>query len=203
MPQHRGPHILVLVALFGFLALFAAPARAANGPGGFINELANQVLQTVNDAKLSPSQQEQKLHGIADKGFNVPAIARFVLGTYWRIATPAERSQFTQVFETYMVAVYASRFQQYKSVTFRVTGTMPQGDNQTVVHTEILQPSGRPPAKVDWVVTGKNGDYKIYDVSIEGVSQLLTYRDEFASVINRNGGSVSALIDQLRDKVNG
>lgn len=195
------------IVFAGFVALMTAssPVRAATDAAGFVTHLATKVLQAVDDPQLSAAAREKQIHAIATEGFDVPAIARFVLGIYWRTTSPEERAEFTKAFEDYMVKVYASRFTQYggNGVKFRVTKVMPQNDSKTLVRSEILQSGGKPPIKVDWWIDKKNGTYKIFDVSIEGISQLLTYRDEFTSIIDRNGGHVSGLIQQLRNKVQG
>ena len=71
---------------------------------------------------------------------------------------------------------------------------------ETIVNSEIIRANGAPIA-VDWYLIGR-GPYKITDVYVGGVSMKVTQRDEFASVIQRNGGRVEALIAQLRQKLN-
>jgi phospholipid transport system substrate-binding protein len=58
----------------------------------------------------------------------------------------------------------------------------------------------RPPIHVDWQVVRSGDNYKIIDVSVEGVSQVLTLRDQFMEVMDHNGGSVAKLIASLREK---
>jgi len=69
--------------------------------------------------------------------------------------------------------------------------------------TEIAQATGQPPAKVIWQVARQPSGYKITDVVIEGISQAITYREEFSSVIRQHGEQVSALTQQLREKARG
>ena len=82
---------------------------------------------------------------------------------------------------------------------FRVTGSRQSG-NETVVTSEILRPGGAP-IQVDWFLIDQGGRNLITDVYVGGVSMKVTQRDEFASVIQRSGGQVGALLTQLRQKV--
>jgi phospholipid transport system substrate-binding protein len=199
----RTPRLVALAWIV--LAVVAAhPLRAAaadTDPAAFMTEVSGKVLQLLNDKQQPAAVREQQFEKLVTDNFDVPKIARFVLGQSWRTASDDEKQQFGQVFEHYMVQVYWMRFGQYNGQSFKVTGQQAQSDTLTTVSTQIVQPSGQPPVKVDWVVTKEDGGLKITDVSIEGISQAVTYRDEFASVLEQNGGHVSALIAQLSSKL--
>ncbi|HET8727811.1 MAG TPA: ABC transporter substrate-binding protein, partial [Alphaproteobacteria bacterium] len=84
--------------------------------------------------------------------------------------------------------------------TFQVSDTRPQGERDVLVDSRILRPNG-PSVGVAWRVRDRDGRFQIIDVSIEGVSMAVTQRNEFASVIQRNGGSVDALLAALRSRI--
>jgi phospholipid transport system substrate-binding protein len=200
----RFPYFLLALGLASGLALASPerPALAANDAAGFIAQTGDSVLRLARDQSLPQHEFKARLHAIADQDFDTPRIAQFVLGRYWRTASPTERQQFVQAFEDYMVQVYATRFRQYGGASFKVVGQRQQG-NTSMVTTEIAQSGGQPPAKVVWQVAKTPDGYRITDVDIEGISQAITYRQEFGSVIEQNGGQVSALTQQLRQKANG
>jgi phospholipid transport system substrate-binding protein len=202
--MHLRRRLLPVLGLVALLAVVAPtrPAPAADDAAGFIAQTADSVLQLARDKSLSQDEFKRRLRSIALQDFDAPRIAQFVLGRYWRTATDTERQQFVQAFEDYMVQVYATRFRQYGGAQFKVTGQHTDG-NTSMVMTEIDRSSGEQPAKMIWQVNkGANG-YKITDVSIEGISQAVTYRQEFSSVIEQHAGQVSALTEQLRQKANG
>src|SRR5262249_26267570 len=124
-------------------------------------------------------------------------IARFVLGRYWNLATPEQQRDYQRLFADMIVKVYSGRFSMYSGETLKVTGSRQESGSDSIVSSQILRPSG-PPVSVDWRVRDRNGDYKIIDVAVEGVSMGVTQRDEFSSVIQRGGGTVDALIKELR-----
>lgn len=195
-----------LVIALASMSLAAAtptrPAIAAGDAGAFIAETADSVLRLAKDQKVSEAEFKQRLRQIAEQDFDVPKIAQFVVGRYWRTASDAERQQFIQAFQDYMVQVYASRFRDYGGANFKVTGQRQEG-NSTMVSTAIDRSNGQQPAKVIWQVANAPNGFKITDVNIEGVSQAVTYRQEFGSVIEQNGGKLSALTQTLRQKANG
>ena len=193
----------MLVARPAFaLLLLALPALAAQAPSTathFIDDRSGAVIALVNDPTLSAAERESRLRNIAVEVFDVPNIARWVLGRYWVMATPAEREEYGAQFEHYMVHVYAGRFRLYPDAKVKFTGERTEND-RTVVHSQIAWRGATAPAKVDWWVRKSGNTYKIVDVTVEGVSQLLLWREEFASVIKDNNGKVAGLIEHLKEK---
>ena len=133
-------------------------------------------------------------------GFDVPYIGRWVLGRYWNSANDAQRTEYQKLFEQLIVNTYAERFVEYSGETFKITGINPAGEADSMVTTQIVRPNG-PPVNVSWRVRKSGADYKIIDVVVENVSMGVTQRQEFASVIEQNGGRVDGLIQALRQKV--
>src|SRR5215831_5753850 len=202
--MHLHRFFLAAAALVGMLALATPPGRAlaADDAASFVGKAGDSVLALARDKSLSQDEFKRRLRTIAEQDFDVPRIARFAVGQYWRTASDTDRQQFVEAFEDYMVQVYATHFRQYSGANFKVVGQRQQGDT-TMVTTEIAQASGQPPAKVIWQVARQPNGYKITDVAIEGISQAVTYREEFSSVLAQHGGQVSALTQQLRQKARG
>jgi phospholipid transport system substrate-binding protein len=180
------------------------PAAAAEDPTAFMTTLGNRLLALINDKKQAESERKEQFQKLAEEAFDIPKIAQWVLGRYWRSASDAEKQSFGKAFETYMVQVYWSRLTSYNGETFSVAGAHDEGNGTILVTTEILRPdSGQPPVKISWSLVKQADSYKIRDASLEGISQAQTYRDEFASIIERNGGQISALINQLNERAKG
>lgn len=190
---------IVIVVLAVTLSL-AGSARAASNPAGFIADLGARAIGVLTSG-LSEADREKQFRALFDEGFDVPEISRFVLGPNWRTATEAQRQEFTKLFEIYVVHAYSVRFSAYAGQKLKVGSARPEGGNASVVQSQIALPnSNQPPVRVDWRVSGAGGAYKITDVTVEGVSMALTERQEFASVIQRGGGQVDALLKLLREK---
>jgi len=184
--------------LFIGMLISARPAAAAADPAAVITSLGNQALELLGNS-VDPKLRVARFRQLFSEDFDVPGIARFVLGRYWRIATEPQQQEFVKLFADYIALAYSNRLAEYSGETLRVTGSRPAPDG-SVVSSEIVRPNGAPPAKVDWLLTPHDGAYKISDVVVEGVSMAVTQRSEFASVIQRNGGQVQGLITALRQK---
>lgn len=196
---------LWLVAGLSLAVLTATPGLsraqgATNGATAFMSKLGDQVIHLIGNQERPEAERKQQFAQLVNQSFDVDGIARFVLGRYWRTASASERQQFEQVFDRYMVDVYWGHFNQYTGQRFVVTQDRPIGNGTALVASQIIQPNGRQPVSVVWRVAKRDGQYRITDVSIEGVSELLTYREEFGSVISENGGNVTSLITQLQQK---
>jgi phospholipid transport system substrate-binding protein len=185
---------LVLVVCLAPLA-----ASAASDASAFITNLGNKTLNLLNQ-KLPPAQLEPKFRGILHEGFDVEQISRFVLGPYWRTASDQQRQEFMKLFEDYIVQAYSVRFSEYSGEQFKITGSRPEGEHSSLVTSQIVRPNGAPPVRVDWRVSETPKGPRISDVVVENVSMMLTQKQEFASIIQRNGGQLDALIKMLRQK---
>jgi phospholipid transport system substrate-binding protein len=192
---------------FAFFALLltagtlAAPPRAAAQADAvaFINQLGVQAIQVLGPS-VSPPARVQRFRELFSADFDLPEIARFVLGRYWRVATPEQQQQFQGLLQEYLAQAYAGRLAEYAGEKFQALNAQPQGD-ETVVFSEITRNDGGK-IRVEWHVVNQGG-WKITDAYVAGVSMAVTERDEFASVIQQGGGQVQYLIDRLRQKVGG
>ncbi|MEM7442945.1 MAG: ABC transporter substrate-binding protein [Pseudomonadota bacterium] len=201
---------LLLGLLTTLILASATPGivRSANAEAD--QAAAVQFMQTLGDDTLavlrtdpSFSQALSQLGPLFNQNFDMPTIGRFVLGRYWNQATPGQQQTYTDLFREMVVRTYTRRFVGYTGVTFQVNGSRADGDTDVIVQSQINQGGGAPPVAVDWRVRDYgNGSYKILDVVIEGVSMAATQRSEFASIIQRNGGSIDALLDLMQQNVN-
>jgi phospholipid transport system substrate-binding protein len=194
----RAAALLIVLAI----AAFGAPARAATDAPGFIADLGDRAVKVLTSTE-SEADREKQFRSLFDEGFDVPGIAKFVLGTYWRSAQEAQRKEFEQLFESYVIHAYTVRFSAYSGQQMKIGASRPEGDAGSLVSSQILSPGGGPPVKIDWRVNKSEGAYKITDVIVEGVSMAVTERQEFAAIIQRGGGQVEALLKLLRERTAG
>ncbi|MCW5732434.1 MAG: ABC transporter substrate-binding protein [Alphaproteobacteria bacterium] len=189
-----------LLALSGWLApgpLLAQGARPEiiQGSTQFIQWMGDQALNTLRTPGVTLEQREASFRGLMRQGFDIEFIARFVLGRYWQQATPEQRADYVQLFGEFLVKTYARRLGGYSGETFGIVNAVPAGEQDVQVRTRIDRPSG-PPLLCDWRVRVINNQYKIIDVSVEGISMAVTQRQDFAAVV-QNGG-IPALLTALR-----
>ena len=180
------------------LALAGGGASAAPDTADeFIRVLADEAIQKLSGETMSEAKREAEFRDFLTRAFDVRVIGRFVLGRYWRVATTAEREEFEGLFLEFVVRTYARRLGRYGGETLRILSSFGDGDRDTVVRSEIVSPDF-PEVRVDWRVRRTGEDYRIVDVTVEGVSLAITQRDEFAAVIRSNGGQVEGLLGVLR-----
>jgi phospholipid transport system substrate-binding protein len=123
-------------------------------------------------------------------------ISSLVLGKHWRTATPDERDHFKQEFQTLLVRTYSRAFVEFKDWSIRYLPIEMEGEaTKVIVKTEVLQP-GLQPVAVNYRMFLSNGEWKAYDIMIEGVSLVTNYRTTFSNEIQTKG-SLTAVINSL------
>jgi len=168
---------------------------------------ASQAVKSTIDALLelvrSPGDADSKaarLNDIMDKHAAMPQIARFAAGVAWRSMNDDQQQRFVPAFGKFLSTVYARRFQEYSGApldnAYAVGAVRDAGAKGMLVTTTIKRPDG-PPVDVDWLVSDKPGHPVIADIVIEGVSMLITQRDEIGAMLEKRGGDVDKLIQDL------
>ena len=178
----------------------AIPSQAADAqgqsPSEFIEAVAQIAIQAANNKSISLVERQRIFEELLNTKFDIPQIASFVLGQYWQMANDVDRETFTEAFRNYVLRSYSSRFFGYAGESLRVLGHRASNTNGTVVYTEIGEQGAGTALKLEWRVVDRGG-YKIIDLSVSGISMAITKREEFASVLRRNGGDLPSLTRQL------
>lgn len=166
----------------------------------FVSEMANDGLSFLGNQSLTMAQKKARFQKMLDKSFDIKTIARFALGLYWKSASDKEKAEYMDLFEKMVVDVYARRFSEYNGQKFEVTGAQKRGKKDFVVMSSILPPEGEsgPEVRVDWRVRNRNGDLRVIDIIVEGISMGQTQRSDFAAVIQKGQGQVEYLLAELR-----
>ncbi len=201
--------VALILAFAGVVALAGPrPATASEvvdlhgaSAQSFVGSLAAQAVDTLTDADLPAVEREARFRAFLTDRFDVPLVARFALGRHWRMASEAERATFTDLFEDLLVVTYGRRFGGYAGESFAVTGVAEAGRRDVQVHS-LVTPLDGPPVDVAWRVRPQEGGgYRVIDVAVAGVSLAITQRSEFAAIVQRHGGQVSALIAALEERL--
>jgi phospholipid transport system substrate-binding protein len=167
------------------------------GAEKFINGMADRAIGFLTNPDTSLEVKRAEFQSLLKDSFDMKTIGRFSLGRYWRVSTPQQRDEYQRLFENMVIAVYSSRFEEYKGQRFETRGYRADGEKDTIVSSFVVPEEG-PEVQVDWRVRYKNGRYKVIDVIVEGVSMSLTQRSDFAAVIQRGGGNVQVLLSHLQ-----
>ena len=171
---------------------------AEQSASAVIQALADQALADLTDQTLSDDVRRKKFVALMDRYFEMDVVSRFVLGRYWRSISQEEISNFATLLQNYLALNYANQFKELNGEQF-VVGNETQNNKDTFVNSQFVRPDG-PPVSIVWRMREFDNEFKIIDVSIEGLSMGITQRDEFTSVIQQNGDDVSALTKALKAK---
>ena len=179
-------------AIAVIVGVAAAPRPvAAETPAEFISVLGADVLQEMR-ADVPLAQKEEYFGQMLRQDADLDGISRFILGPYWRVASPEQRQEFEKLFEDYLIRADGPLLAKYSGGTFRVTGsrTDPAG---VIVTSQITSPQGQP-IEMDWQLGLSGGRYKIRDVTIDGVSAVMSRRSQIQAMMSRAGGQVATLL---------
>ena len=176
----------------GTPATAASPAGDANQqPSEIVQASAQGILKDLEKDRDAYRKDPNKVGTLVDKyllpHFDTEYAARLVLGQYWRTATPDQRKRFVDAFYHSLLTNYGSALAEFTSDRLKVfpSNVSPTDDHATV-RTEVKRDNGDRVA-VNYTLHKTNGAWKAYDVNIEGISYVKSYRDDFGSQIQQQG----------------
>lgn len=182
-----------------FLALFANLVIAQETPDALVQQVTAEVLDIVRKDKDIQNGNVQKVIDLVDKKvlphFNFQHMSALALGKDWRKATPQQQQQLVREFKTLLVRTYANALTSYKNqkIVFKPFKMAPT-DTDVLVRTEVLQP-GSKAVGLDYSLEKLDAGWKVYDVSVAGISLVTNYRDQFAQEVRQGGidGLIAAI----------
>jgi phospholipid transport system substrate-binding protein len=175
----------------GHAQLQVAEANPSDG-AQLVRSLGDEVIAILSSG--NPEQRRRKFHDIFTNAFDVDAMAQFVAGNYWRRADDRQRQEYVKLFGGYVAALYANKFADYAGQSFKVAHERASGDN-IAVEGSIVQ-GEKPPVRCEFRLRRTEAGLKIVDVYVEGMSLIITKRDEFMTVLSREG--MDGLLQRLR-----
>lgn len=198
MPSAKLPAAFLLAVLTTWLAV--ATAQDLNPPQRVIQGVSDGLMRVLReDPDLLRTDPEQ-IYTLVDRLFlpnvDFTRVSALVLGPHWREAAPAQRQAFEEAFKVLLIQTYASALDRLSTWDLRYHPMRLESSQTTaLVRTEMRQPGGAPVA-VDYRMALKGGRWVAYDVLVEGVSLLASYRAQFTDIARRRG--IDGLIADLR-----
>ena len=194
----------ICLCLFTFF-LTALPARASDQIAAANNLITNMISEVETYLETDSGSIEKRTGNITkllDTHFDLPAIARFSAGPYWRAANEQERSDYVQTMRDVVIGTVVRNFDQLSGLRFSTIDSQTKGDNMVLVRGSFNDSTGkRPPVSVGWrVITPAMAPAKVLDVEIENISMLVTQKQENITIIRQNEGRFSALIEAMRKR---
>lgn len=189
-----------LAALAFPLLAVVAPVCAADEPVAVVEQIAKRLDETMEARREELSRDRAALNTVIDdvvlRNFDTDYAALLVLGRYAREATPDQRQRFTRAFYDSLVNRYGEALLQYTRGSVKVLPFRGElNDRRTTVRTEVIINDGtRIPVDYAFRKT-KAGDWKAFDVVIEGISYVTNYRNQVVAEIQKSG--IDAVIQRL------
>jgi ABC-type transporter MlaC component len=183
--------------LFVFLAFAVAarPAQAGQAAEAYVQGLADEVMDILNNDALSERQKTSQIAAILDSNLDIEAIALFALGQYRAGASQADLDDYVPAFRAYLIDFYVGQLSDLEGASLKVTGSHDYGGQKgTVVYSEAE--SDGDTTEINWRVQNNSS---IQDVQLEGVWMAQDLREQLVSVIDQNGGRVSAATERLKE----
>ena len=192
---------LCLLPLF----LTTLPARASDQITAANNVITSMISDVETYLETDPGDIEKRAENITkllDTHFDLPAIARFSAGPYWRAANEQERVDYVQTMRDVMVDTVVRNFDQLSGLRHTTIDSQVKGDKMVLVRGTFNDSTGkRPPVSIGWrVITPAMAPAKVLDVEIENISMLVTQKQENITIIRQNEGRFSALIEAMRKR---
>lgn len=196
----------LLATAYLSVAFFPVPAVAATAstapklsPEQLVQQVTNDVLNAIHKNKALQAGNKQAAIALAEKKvlphIDFEAMTRLTVGRAWATATPDQREALIGAFRTFLVRIYSNDITSYHDQTIKVEPVhMAPGATDVTVRNLYLSP-GKAPVPIDYEMTKTPSGWKIYDIVVDGVSLVITYRSQFQDQIRREG--VPGLIKQL------
>jgi phospholipid transport system substrate-binding protein len=176
--------------------------QAIQTPAGkFVQDVADRAIMISSDEQMTVEKRNAEFGKILDDSFDLKTISHFVIGRAWNAATPSQQEEYMDLFKKLAIRNYGNRLVLSTGEEFQIVGTRPETDMDTIVLSQILHSDGSQPASMDWRVRQKNGKMNVIDIIIEGVSLSVTQRQEYAAIIQSNGGQIDSLLEKMRDQL--
>ncbi len=181
------------------LVLPMAPeADAADTAMSVVQGTVEPALKVLANKQIPVQQRRDQLKAIIARSFDFTEMSRSALGYHWRQLTQQQQSEFTNVFTTFIEDAYLAKINDYSGQKVQYIKTANDGPQYAQVFTNIVQPNGGNPISVNYRLIDRNGDWKIYDVTVDAISIIANYRNQFNRVMNNQG--YSTLINDLKSK---
>ena len=190
-------HLLALL-LFVALPVFAQDL----GPEELVKKITDDVLAAIKSDKELAAGDRQKAVKLAEEKIlpyvDFEEATRLAVGRGWAQATPEQKKNLVQEFRNMLVRTYSNAIGTYEGQTMKVLPSrVKPADTEATVRNQFIRPGGKP-VLIDYSMRKTAQGWKIYDIVVEGVSLVLTYRSEFDAIVKQDG--VDGLIKRLTQK---
>jgi phospholipid transport system substrate-binding protein len=189
-------------ALMLWMAIALPVSAQDSEPEALVKKITEEVLAALKSDKQLAAGDRQKAVKLAEEKIlphvDFEEATRLAVGRGWKEASPEQRKKLIAEFRNMLVRTYSNAIGTYEGQTMKVQPSrVKPGDAEATVRNQFIRPGGKP-VLIDYSMRKTDAGWKIYDIVVEGVSLVLTYRSEFDAVVKQEG--VDGLIKRLGQK---
>lgn len=201
---------ILVVCILYFVPFMLVAQAAEENPYILMAQAADKTFGRLKQEQARIKKDPDYLRTIVREELlpyvQVKYAGALVLGTYYRSATPAQRDAYFKAFEDYLVQAYGQALTMYTGQTYRLAKERPLGNNEIIpIRIRIMDEGGRQPINLDfqWRKNTKTGEWRAFDMSVEGVSMITTKQNEWANTLQSSGvdGLTKLLINAANKKI--
>ena len=187
--------ILILAFFISIINSFAFASFEAEEK--FVSNFADNAISILSNESLNASQKNIQFTELVMSSIDMNLISKFVLSKYWKLATDDQKKAYLAAFKQYFISSYANKLDQYSGEKVVIVSSN-AAKKFVIVKSNIVR-DGTDTLKIelDWRLLTRDGQTKIIDLSIEGISLIIAQREEFQSFLANNNNSLDALISKL------
>jgi len=173
----------------------AVPAASATGPLEEVRSTLDSIIDVLK--KDAPTEEKKaKISTMIRESFDLAAMSQGILATNWKKSSAEERKRFQDLFTELMETTYRDQVDTYNNEEVKYLGEKIKG-RKAVVETIVVTSSAEIP--VEYKLVNKGSGWLAYDVRVEGVSLIRTYRDSYKEIVKKEG--MSGLLTRMENKV--
>jgi phospholipid transport system substrate-binding protein len=201
------PRIIEVLKIIALWAIFVLPvvspvSAQELGPEELVKKVTQEIFDAIKSDKELAAGDRQKAIKLAEEKvlphIDFEEATRLAVGRGWAQATPEQKKKLVNEFRNMLVRTYSNAITAYQGQTMKVMPVrMKPDDTDVTVHNQFFRAGGKP-VLLDYSMRKTQNGWKIYDIVVEGVSLVLTYRSEFDAVVKQEG--IDGLIKRLAQK---
>ena len=163
----------------------------------FVSNFADSAINILSDNEILEGEKNSKFTDLVMSAIDLNLISKFVLSKTWKNATDDQKERYIQAFKNYFINSYANKLDQYSGEQVEVVDAEEAG--KYVIVNSFIYREGTDTLKINlkWRLLNKDGEIKIIDLNIEGISLIIAQREEFQSFLANNEGDLEKLIEKI------
>ncbi len=185
------------LVLASALATVPSVARADDAAAAVVEQTTSRVIKILADSGTSADEKRRRVQDVVYAAVDFETLSRLILARNWSRFSEAQRKEFMDLFKAHLSMTYGRNVENYKNEKVTIQGSRAESQGDWTVKTKIIR-GGPDDIQVDYRLRQRDGQWKIIDVVIEGVSLVSNFRSQFQDVVS--SGGPDRLLGLLREK---